>query len=111
MTVSLGSLLTAAVAATGPTITLDTRLLPEIVVPVGTAGAGGGSVNGLAGAVSDLVLTLIQPAVTVTVGGQVVYKTAPYGTPAASWWVVVLLLGTLWTAFVAFLTWFWLAHR
>ena len=71
---------------------VESALLPPF-----TIGGGGGGGEGGAG-----LLRVLKPAVTVTVDGQQLYHTAPYGEPGRSWFpflaigLVLVLVLVVW---------------
>lgn len=67
----------------GSQLVVSSRLLPTFVIPVGQPTDASGAPLLSAG---SLALKLLQPAVTVQVGGNTLGTIAPAGVPSASWW-------------------------
>jgi hypothetical protein len=70
----------------GAQVTVETKYLPPLVIPLG----GQQPVEpGVTGYVAAGVTALMKPKVTVTYQGQVLYQAAPAGDPAPNQWPLV----------------------
>lgn len=67
----------------GSALVVSSRLFPTFTIPVGQ---GDGSAGPSALSVGGLALKVIQPAVTVQIGGNTLGTIAPAGVPSSSWW-------------------------